>query len=170
MQLEPKLILDYAEQLSFQEHFVLKRDESLSLTSLILAICRVESNLNPDAVRYESGFHWLVDGQRINKLKPATCSYQTEINLQKISWGLMQIMGATARNLGCGGWLTGLLDPVQGLYWGMRYLQWQYRRFFVNDGLHGVIAAYNAGSPRYKDGRFVNQAYVDKVLSAMKGV
>ena len=77
----------------------------------------------------------------------------------------MQVMGATARELGFKGWLGQLLCPDEGLLCGVKYLHKQFKRF-GSRGLPAVIAAYNAGSPRTeKSGAFKNQAYVDKVMT-----
>jgi len=48
----------------------------------------------------------------------------TERILQRTSWGLMQIMGAVARERGFRGWLTELCDPAVNLEWGCRHLRW----------------------------------------------
>lgn len=89
----------------------------------------------------------------------------TERTLQKMSWGLMQVMGATARELGFGAPLTQLVLPEAGLEWGLRYLAQKVKR---HKETTDAIAAYNAGSPRRgSDGRYKNQDYVDKVLAAM---
>ena len=90
----------------------------------------------------------------------------TERQDQMTSWGLMQVMGAVARELGHTGPLSDLLDPPTGLFYGCLHL----RRFRAKyDIWPDVIAAYNAGSPRRVAGQigpYVNQSYVDKVLAA----
>lgn len=86
---------------------------------------------------------------------------------QQASWGLMQVMGGVARELGYDGhWLTEILtDTVLAVDLGCRHLQRKLRRY--GPDLAPVVAAYNAGSPRRRvDGRFRNQAYVDEVLAA----
>lgn len=45
------------------------------------------------------------------------------------------------------------------------YLGYQYRRY--SQDLDKAVAAYNAGSARYKDGQFVNQGYVIKFHQAL---
>ena len=84
---------------------------------------------------------------------------------QQASWGLMQVMGAVARELGCKlPYLTALCRPEVGLDYGCRYLRVLQDRYMDSAGWNGIIAAYNAGSPRRGvDGAFVNQGYVDKV-------
>lgn len=130
--------------------------------SIVLAIVEVESNFNPFAVRYEPHYRY---AKVIQGLKPHDCSIETEIMLQKTSFGLFQIMGGTARYMGFNGWLTKLLIPTINVRYGVLWLSKLYKKYAVEYGLDGVIAAYNAGSPRKKeDGSFVNQKYVDEVL------
>ena len=125
---------------------------------LVYAICQVESSLNPSAVRHEPRYRWLVGDNET--MSP------TERQDQMTSWGLMQVMGAVARELGHTGPLSDLLDPPTGLFYGCLHL----RRFRAKyDIWPDVIAAYNAGSPRRVAGQigsYVNQSYVDKVLAA----
>ena len=113
--------------------------------ALVCALCEVESAWMPWAARYESGYKWLYiyefddEGypyinlsagkrergqQYIKFLIQLGCSGQTEVIHQKISWGLMQIMGATARERGFRGWLTELCDPQVNLEWGCKHLRW----------------------------------------------
>ena len=125
---------------------------------LVYAICQVESSLNPTATRYEPHFRWLVGDNEA--MSPS------ERHDQMTSWGLMQVMGSVARELGHTGPLTDLLHPPTGLFYGCLHL----RRFRAKYDLWpDVIAAYNAGSPRRVAGQigpYVNQSYVDKVLRA----
>lgn len=90
---------------------------------------------------------------------------------QQASWGLMQVMGAVAREHGYPGpYLTELCDPQVGVDYGCRHLSRLAQRHLDRVGWPGVIAAYNAGSPRLAaNGRWVNQAYVDGVTRRMGG-
>ena len=79
-----------------------------------------------------------------------------------ISWGLMQVLGAVARERGLRSkYLSALTEPMIGIRFGCAHLAW----FRDKKGYSGddMIAAYNAGSPRKKNGIYVNQGYVDKV-------
>lgn len=128
---------------------------------LVGAIVYIESGGNPLAMRYESHYRWLVkDAER-----PLTCTADTEQILQKCSFGLMQMMGAVARERGLKGWMTELFDPELNLEIGCRHLARFFHRYEVMDD---AVASYNAGSPRKKDGKYVNQGYVDKVKGKMK--
>lgn len=128
---------------------------------LVYAIAVVESSLNPNAVRFEPGWKYLLDVESYAKRLHITAS--TEEILQKCSWGLMQVMGSVARELGFELELNQLSNPYFNLEIGCKkLLQLQSKYSEVED----VISAYNQGSPR-KDKKskcYKNQAYVDKVL------
>lgn len=127
---------------------------------LVAAICWHESRGSVYAVRFEEKYRWLWKPDKFAKKNAITSL--TEETLQKHSFGLMQIMGATARWLGYDGALPALYKPENNLYWGTKYLAYLVEK-------HGdeveSIAAYNAGSPkRGDDGKFVNQDYVNSIL------
>lgn len=128
---------------------------------LVAAIIQQESAGNTWAFRFEPGFRWFSD-----YVNPA-CSRTTERNAQATSWGLMQIMGAVARERGCTApFLSALCDPTVGLEYGCRHLAWLKGRGYT---LHEVISAYNQGSPRrLPSGDFANMEYVNGVLAHMK--
>lgn len=87
---------------------------------------------------------------------------------QQASWGLMQVMGAVAREMGYAGrHLPGLCAPAVGLAVGCQFLSRLMNRYGQPEP---TIAAYNAGSPRLSaGGGYENQQYVDKVLAAAGG-
>lgn len=96
-----------------------------------------------------------------------------ELVEEQISWGLMQVMGAVARERGLKGWLTRMLQPEVNLSIGIKHLQWLKGRWPERKK---IISAWNQSSPQRHVGRggarigkYVNQAYVDKVLAAMGG-
>jgi soluble lytic murein transglycosylase-like protein len=77
------------------------------------------------------------------------------------SWGLMQVMGAVAREYGHEGHCGLLFKPEIGLDYGCRHLKMYFDKF---SDWKDAVASYNAGSPRKReDGSYQNQAYVDKV-------
>lgn len=127
---------------------------------LIEAFCMQESSGDPGAVRVEFGFY-----ERYTK--PLNYS-DTEEVCRAMSWGLMQIMGETARGMGYQGkWLTGLLDPEINLDYCCRYLKGRLDKYGYEKG----IASYNSGKPRYNpNGTLVNQKYVDGVLGHLKNI
>ena len=148
---------------------------------IINAIIQVESAGNPFATRFEPHYRYLWDcdnsrpyrklaGSELNSpfapddFKALIGSDETEWVGQRISWGPMQVMGAVARELDFQGYFPMLCQEL-GVYYGTLHLSQLRRRFFDKHGIEGVVAAYNAGSPRQLQGKFVNQRYVDKVFA-----
>lgn len=80
------------------------------------------------------------------------------------SWGLMQLLLATAREVLGNNTLTTtqLINPRVNIEAGTKFLSQLWSRF---GNMRDAIAAYNAGSPRLTPGtnKYVNQDYVDKV-------
>jgi soluble lytic murein transglycosylase-like protein len=135
--------------------------------NLITAIVSVESSFNPSAFLHEPRFYArYILGGMFKPIPP--CSKETEAWARATSWGLMQVMGQVARERGFKGtFLTDLCIPVVGIYWGCEHLGYLRSRYEKTHGIEGVVAAYNAGSPRKNHtGKFINQAYVEKVREA----
>jgi soluble lytic murein transglycosylase-like protein len=127
---------------------------------LVAAIVWQESRGSVYAVRYEPNYRWLFTPEKFADRQGITV--ETEKNLQKHSFGLMQIMGATARWLGYDGALAALYKPENNLYWGGKYLKLLFEK---HKDTAKVVSAYNAGSPKIlESGKFANQNYVDSVL------
>lgn len=123
--------------------------------ALVAAVVETESAFDPWAMRYEPSYKYLVGN--VESLS------QIERYTQMTSWGLMQVMGAVAREYGFTGWLSKLCDPTVGLNYGMLHLNRFYTRY--GSWTH-AIASYNAGRPLMIEGKYVNQIYVEKVLTA----
>ncbi|MFO1421197.1 MAG: lytic transglycosylase domain-containing protein [Candidatus Competibacteraceae bacterium] len=135
--------------------------------ALVRAVIEVESDGNPCAVRYEPGFFdRYVRDLKISPIYP--CSLQTERMARATSWGLMQIMGQKAREMGFAEpYLSRLCEPDFGLEYGCRFLAALAKLHRDRHGWEGVAAGYNAGSPRKNpDGTWANQPYVDKIRKA----
>lgn len=97
------------------------------------------------AVRYEPAFlaHYVM---------PMYSSGQidiTETYCRSMSWGLMQILGQTAREFGFSGkYLTELCDPATGIEFGCRKLADCIKR--APSDVHRALEIYNGGSaPAY---------------------
>lgn len=119
---------------------------------VVYAICLTESSGNEFAIRHERHYRW------IHGPTPSP----GELLGQKTSWGLMQIMGAVAREYGYTDQFSGLWDPHENIRYGVKHLKRLKDRYGT---WPNTIAAYNAGSPRTKNGQYENQGYVDKVLA-----
>lgn len=129
---------------------------------LIKSIIEAESSGNTYAMRYEKNWKWFDE--------PLTRFHwheSTERQAQKFSWGLMQIMGAVARERGFEGrFLSELTKPELGIKFGCKHLKWNYKRY---GNWSDAISAYNQGNNRKDDeGNYENQNYVDKVLRNWK--
>lgn len=101
--------------------------------------------------------------------RPAGVARDAEWWAQQASWGLMQVMGGTARWLGfMGPDLAALCEPRIGMKWGCAYLERLVKRY---GSLQDAVSAYNQGAPaKGPDGKYLNQGYVDKVIgAAVKG-
>lgn len=150
--------------------------------ALLLAMTKVESNGDVYAYRVEPPYRYLVDvstGRAFRKLTSAEIvseiaprdfphfphsSRDTEWWGQQASWGPLQVMGAVAREYGFSGPFPQLCSTFHGAQYGAQHLSNLRRRFLAAHGWEGVVAAYNAGSPRRQlDGQWENQVYVDKV-------
>lgn len=130
-------------------------------TELVMAIIETESSGNPWAMRYEEMYIYI----NLRAPRPESCTALTEKILQKSSFGLMQIMGGTARHLGFKRWLGELLEPETNIRYGVLWLSRLYDEYHESHGIEGVIAAYNSGSPRKSSsGEYVNKGYVEKIM------
>ena len=138
---------------------------------LVRAVVGVESGGNTWSFRFEPAFYerYVRPDKTIRAVAP--CSLDTERQARATSWGLMQVMGATARGLGFDrSFLSELADPALGLEYGCRLLARLRDRHKGSMGWGGAVAAYNAGGVRLDpQGRFVNQAYVDKIVRTLGG-
>ena len=130
---------------------------------LVLGIIEAESGGDPHATKINSTYPYTM----MQAKRPAGCSVDMERIFQKTAWGLMQVMGATARELGFDGWLSELVNPETNVRLGIEFLGRKMSQYFERDGIEGVVAAYNGGAPRRRpDGKFVNQSYVDRVMKS----
>ena len=128
--------------------------------ALVAAFVMQESGGNPYAWNPEPRYAWLWDvkaskpfrtltaTELVSKFPPADFhslagEADQEFWGQQASWGLMQLMGAVARERGYRGpYLPALTDLADGLEYGCRHLG-----HLVNRYAGGAISAYNAGAP-----------------------
>lgn len=126
--------------------------------NMICALIWQESGGDPFAVRFEEKTKLSFKASEYAKQQKITLI--TETTLQNCSWGIMQIMGFTARELGYDGPLIKLCEPLIGLYFGCNVILSKMKRYKMMDD---VIAAYNAGSALRRDGKYINESYVESV-------
>jgi soluble lytic murein transglycosylase-like protein len=114
---------------------------------LVCAVVEQESNWDTWAVRMEPAFY-----ERYEKPKNLS---DTEEYTRSMSWGLMQVMGETARGVGfTSRFFSQLCDPLTGLEIGCRVLK--AKLALVNNCEHDGLLRYNGGG---------NHAYPDQVLA-----
>ena len=132
---------------------------------LVTAIVMTESGGRSWLPRYEPNYRWLYFPREI--CEKVGVSLDTMRMLQMTSWGPMQVMGAVAYELGFpqNKATTELCQPAVGIDYGCRLLARHFGRYNAEEQ---VIAAYNAGSARMKNGLFENQRYVDKVYGYLR--
>lgn len=127
---------------------------------LVRAIITHESNWDTYAMRYEAHYQWLY--KEIECAKKMRCRLDLEIFSQKTSWGLGQMMGAVARELGHEGSMAQLTDGFINMKYVCMHLKNIKQRFKDQDS---IIAVYNGGPNAVykKEGIYPNQGYVDSV-------
>lgn len=116
--------------------------------ALCCAVCEQESfpQWNPWSIRYEPDFYVRYTA----KLNVP----DTEKTARAISWGLMQLMGETAREEGYTDFLPKLCDPETGITRGLIHLKKMLVR--ANGDVHQALQFWNGGS---------NVNYADQVIA-----
>lgn len=128
---------------------------------LIEAMVMRESSDTTGATRYEPGFN----AQYITRLKLP----DDEGKKRSTSYGLLQIMYQSAIEDGFKGVAEDLIIPEIGLEWGVKHFSGKIKKYGQKD-INRAISAYNAGNVRMKDGKFVNQYYVDRVNEYLRKI
>jgi soluble lytic murein transglycosylase-like protein len=112
--------------------------------ALVCAVIEQESSWNPAAKRYEPAFYT----HYIRPLMMSMGLTQEEATNRATSWGLMQIMGEVARELGYTDALPDLCDPATGIEWGCRKLAQCMVR--ANADAYRALQFWNGGgNPNY---------------------
>jgi Transglycosylase SLT domain len=119
----------------------------------VCGICEQESSWRPWAIRYEQDFFAryvapLFTNNKIVTL-PGSGGSATEAYARGMSWGLMQVIGQTARESGfTGPFLSELCDPHVGLEFGCRVLASKLGR--AHGDVAGALLLWNGGgNPNY---------------------
>ncbi len=113
--------------------------------ALVCAVVEQESNWNPWAMRYEPLFF----AKYVAPLYTNRKISATEAYARGMSWGLMQVMGQTAREYGLNSlFLSALCDPATGLAVGCRVLRTKLDAH-AGDVQRGLQAWNGGGNPDY---------------------
>jgi hypothetical protein len=131
---------------------------------LIYSVILQESGGNTWRTRFEPNYY-----ENNKSLLPLSYSSKLGISVesekvsQSTSWGLMQVMGVVAREMGYADLLTKLLIPDEGIAWGCQKLA---RLIAIHKEPDLALSAYNHGSPIEND-PYVKS--VNKVMAILKG-
>lgn len=135
----------------------------------IKAIIKQESGGEQYALRYESAYNYLYKADEIARKFGITLN--TEIQTQKMSWGLGQIMGAVAREQGHIGHMGELFDPLVNIIHIAHRLSTIMK---YSEDPKDVFAIYNGGVGAWhefqKNGKYPNQSYVDSAIKHLQDV
>lgn len=151
-----------------QDELVVTMAGSYQLPVVIVrAMVAQESMGIPFAMRFEKDFYnkYLV-GKDLDFRPHKDCTWETERIGRATSWGLMQVMGETARCIGFRGWFGELLTPAVGLEWGCRYLRRLADRYLADGGWPTVMRAYNGGPGNRHQ---MDSPYPGKILALIPG-
>mgnify|MGYP001612763460 CR=1 FL=1 len=152
--------------------------------TLIAALVLIESGGDTYAWNPEPKYRYFWNVKRNEPFRPVTWS---EVNsktpppdfptlagdrdqewwAQQASWGLMQVMGAVAREKGfTGPYLTALLEPTRGLEFGCRVLAGLMA--WSKGNVEQALAAFNGGKGGNAAPPYRNAAYAAKVLRVQR--
>jgi len=128
------------------------QDEGL-FPELVCAVIEQESSWNPFSIRYEPAFfeHY------VKPIMDTTTISITEAQARAFSWGLMQTMGQTVRELGFTGNMASLCDPPIGILWGCKVLA--HKLAMAEGNTEKALLLYNGGG---------NLQYPAQVLARME--
>ena len=137
---------------------------------IVMCIILQESGADTFANRFEPAFYdkYLKDKSR-NELTgfvpPSIPTLITEKHNRATSWGLMQVMGETARWCAkvTAPYLTTLCDPDRGIDAGCRVLS--YYLGLENEDYPRALARYNAGNPNSPVGRQYADIVANRVIA-----
>lgn len=131
----------------------------------IKAICVLESGMNLWVVRYEPDYIWTYRPDYYAEKN--NISLNTEMYLQKMSYGLMQIMGGLARSpYSFKDHLSKLLIPRLNLEIGIKHFKSLLEKYDWN--YLDAVSAYNLGSVKKIRGKYTNAGYVGKYKSILE--
>ena len=128
--------------------------------ALFCGLVSTESGWNPWAARYEPGFYrrYVEKMDKDQAKRFGAISLDTEKELRSTSFGLCQVMGQVARELGCKlTFLNELCDPEVGLEYGAKRLVQAFKR--KKGDVREALLNYNGGG---------DKKYPDRVLANAK--
>lgn len=133
---------------------------------LVAAILQHESAGQSWKPHYDPG--WSYPWFERNFAERLGISLETEHVLQAMSWGVMQVEGAVARQHGFQDDIPKLCQPELSIQYGCIHLKWLKQRPFCHSE-DDLISAYNQGFPKKTDGGlYQNEPYVSDVARLLR--
>jgi soluble lytic murein transglycosylase-like protein len=135
---------------------------------LLEAIVAVESDYDNTAIRYEPNYAYTTAVSYYADI--VGCTRETMLQMQKTSWGLVQLIAANAYSMGLKCYATMLIYPKINLKYGCLYIKrMQEKQQLIEPDQ--IYAAYNHGHLKRNDkGDFINQKNVDRFLKIYKSI
>lgn len=156
----------YLDQIEF---FASKYDLEFDF---VCALIQTESKGDAFAVRYEPFYKWLYRPEEIKRNYDRQGKYislDSMIMIQKTSWGCMQAMGSLFFELGYHVTFEyemlppSMIETEIGLEVGCNYMRKLIEKYKIKD-IASMYAAYNRGSVKLLNGRYLNQDNVDNFM------
>ena len=135
---------------------------------ILCALIQTESGGIKNCVTHEPYYKWPYKPEEITALynKHRFITYETILNLQKTSFGIMQCMGSLFFEYGFHLKTDfkllplDMCNPVLSLEVGCIHIRKKIDQYKLTNALD-IYAAYNAGSVRLLNGKYKNQSNVD---------
>lgn len=122
---------------------------------LIAATIECESEWDVNKCEYQKNYTFLFEVDKMADLHDI--NVPTEIVLQRMKWGLMQVTGAVGLEHGLRLSACSLNNPHLNIYYGTKHLA-KYAQMYTR--LKDIYAGYNAGSVKIVNDRYVNEGAV----------
>jgi hypothetical protein len=168
-------LLHVAKVTSEEVRAIIKTSRATTDPAIVLSIIQEESSFNPCALRYEPTWNYFYRVDVYAGLLKVTV--ETEKESQKFSWGLGQLMGSDARELGFCKPMPALCDPYMNVYYMCKKIDLIKEKVSPDGATTGsssverIFCCYNGGYGavlKEVNGHFPNMEYVDSCLKHYK--
>lgn len=138
----------------------------------VCALIQTESRGDPFTIRFEPYYKWLYKPDEIKIIydrQGKFISTDTMYMCQKTSWGCMQVMGSLFFELsyhvqfGYEMLPQSMLETEIGLEVGCNYMRKLIEKYKIRN-IDAMYAAYNRGSVKLLNGKFINQDNVNNFM------
>lgn len=129
---------------------------------IVCGICEQESTWNPYEIRFEPAWYNRTDWPVLlpQHKYPRLSSEKSEITSRSMSWGLMQCLGQSIREIGFEDWLTDLCDPAIGIEWGCRLFDLKLKH--TGGNIEQALLIWNGGADKTYPSQVLTKSEVYK--------